>query len=260
MDAAYDDFASDYHWLYDVVELQLGTTTPGVRASFHGIPPGARILDAACGVGFDAMALRRRGFVVTAVDASPSMVDEARRRLDVAGCEVELAVCTWTELSTRFPADSFDAVLCTGNSIAHARSEEEMVEVFRSFAKVLAPGGVLIMDTHHWERFDRIGDRTVIDPVVVERDGARCVRSYTWHRAGSGSGSWRLELRLEITDAAQHRMCLLEVEMYPFSTAELRDRLRDGGFTHISIDAVSEDDRYTAVGRRARPSTGPALP
>lgn len=187
------------------------------------------------------------------------MVREARRRLAAAGSDVELEVCTWTELSTRFSAGSFDAVLCTGNSIAHSRSRDEMIGVFRSFAEVLSPGGVLIMDTHHWEAFDGRG-RVILDPVVVERDGARCQRSYTWRRGEAGEGSWRLELGLEITAAAQHRRRHLEVEMYPFSTADLRDRLRTAGFTHISIDAAADDDRYTAVARRAGLSTGPALP
>jgi len=248
--ALYGDFADDYHWLHDAIQLRLGTTTPGVRAAFHGLAPEARILDAACGIGLDANALHRRGFRVTAVDVSPAMVDESRRRLASAGGGVEVHVCSWTELPGRFPADSFDAVLCTGNSIAHVRSAAEMVEVFRSFARVLAPGGLLILDTHHWDVLDRVGERTIVDPVVVERNGARCVRSYTWRRAGAGASSWNLELRLDIDEVTGPRTTALAVEMVPFSTGELRERLRTAGFTHISIDASDDEDRYTAIGRR----------
>ena len=210
------------------------------------------MLDAACGVGLDAIALRRRGFRVTAVDASPAMLDEARRRLRAAACDVHPAACTWDELPTRFAGDAFDAVLCTGNSIAHLRSEEEMVSVFRSFAGVLAPDGVVIVDTHHWEEMERIGDHVLVDPVVVERNGATCLRTYTWRRAEhEGGRPWRLDLGLEISRADGHEERHLEVELYPFSVHELRDRLRASGFTHISIDATPDDDRYTAVARRA---------
>ena len=222
-----------------------------MRAAFHGLPGGTRILDAACGIGLDAVALRRRGFRVTAVDASPAMVDESRRRLAAAGVDVVVEICSWTDLPTRFPADSFDAVLCTGNSIAHVRSETEMVEVFRAFAGVLAPGGLLILDTHHWELLGRIGERTIVDPVVVERGGARCERSYRWVRVASKPGLWRLGLVLEIADRDGRRTRTLTVDMIPFSTGELRDRLRSAGFTHISIDAAADDDRYTAIGRRS---------
>jgi SAM-dependent methyltransferase len=250
--AVYDGFARDYHWLHDDVQLRLGTATPGVRAAFHGLPGGARVLDAACGVGLDAIALHRRGFDVTAVDASPAMLGEARRRLAAAQCDVDAEICTWAELSTRFATGPFDAVLCTGNSIAHARSRTEMETALRSFAGVLVPGGVLIIDTHHWEEMERFGDHVVVDPVVVERDGARCERTYTWRRVEAGSGRpWRLDLGLEISRGPERRERHLEVELFPFSTGELRERLRASGFTHISIDATTDSDRYTAVARRA---------
>jgi SAM-dependent methyltransferase len=178
------------------------------------------------------------------------MVGEARRRIAAAEVDVDVDVCTWTGLPARFAADSFDAVLCTGNAIAHARSEEEMVAVFRSFARVLAPGGLVVLDTHHWELLDHLGERTVVDPIAVERDGARCVRSYRWRRTGSGSSEWRLQVELDIAERRGRRTPVLALEMVPFSTAELRERLRAGGFTHISIDAVADDDRYSAIGRR----------
>lgn len=187
---------------------------------------------------------------MTAVDASPAMVDESRRRLASAGADVAVHVCSWTDLPARFAAGSFDAVLCTGNAIAHLRSEEEMVEVFRAFAGVLAPGGVLILDTHHWELLERIGEQTIVDPVVVERDGARCERSYHWARVASEPGHWRLELVLDVADRDRRRTRTLTVDMIPFSTDELGARLRSAGFTHISIDAAADDDRYTAIGRR----------
>ncbi len=178
------------------------------------------------------------------------MVGEARRRIADSGCDLDAHVCTWATLPARFPDGSFDAVLLAGNSIAHVPSADQMAEVFRSFASVLAPQGLLILDTHHWELLDRLGERTVVDPVPVERDDARCVRSYTWRRAGTGPSTWQLELGLDISTVAGGRTCVLAVDMVPFSTDELRQRLRAAGFTHVSIDATVEEDRYTAIARR----------
>ena len=47
--------------------------------------PGARILDLGCGPGTDDVPLARAGYAVTAIDWSPAMVAEARRRIDAAG-------------------------------------------------------------------------------------------------------------------------------------------------------------------------------
>ena len=248
----YDAVAADYHWLYDDVHRRLGTATPGVRAALWGLPAGSRVLDAACGVGFDAIALHRRGFSVTAVDASPAMLGEARRRFEATGCDVVTDRCTWADIPSRFPARSFDAVLCTGNSIAHARSGAEMRLALGAFAEVLVPGGIAVLDTHHWEEMERRGDHIVADPAVIERGGTRCRRTYAWRRDGDGPGRpWHLDLGLELTRGSERRERHFEVELFPFSTDQLDRRLRASGFTHISIDATTGDDRYTAVGRRS---------
>ena len=60
----YRSLATDYHWYFDDVALFLGSDTPGVRAAMSSLQPGARVLDAACGIGVDAAALARRGFNV----------------------------------------------------------------------------------------------------------------------------------------------------------------------------------------------------
>lgn len=46
------------------------------------VAPGDRVLDVGCGVGRWSSLLAARGAVVTGVDLSPTMIDEARRRAD----------------------------------------------------------------------------------------------------------------------------------------------------------------------------------
>ena len=48
-------------------------------------PPGARVLDLGCGPGTDEVAMAAHGYDVTAIDWSPAMVAEARRRVQAAG-------------------------------------------------------------------------------------------------------------------------------------------------------------------------------
>ena len=87
MDDSYADLARDYEWLFPDEAIggsgTVGATSPGSTDLLAGIlaalPPGARVLDSACGIGADAMALARSGFNVTASDGSASMVDQARR-------------------------------------------------------------------------------------------------------------------------------------------------------------------------------------
>jgi SAM-dependent methyltransferase len=49
------------------------------------VPAGSHLLDLGCGPGSDAAVLAARGYRVTAIDWSPAMVEEARRRVADAG-------------------------------------------------------------------------------------------------------------------------------------------------------------------------------
>jgi len=62
-------------WLREAVRVHLG-------GAFRA---GQRVLDLGCGTGEDAVWLAGRGVHVTAIDASASMLDEARRKVDRSG-------------------------------------------------------------------------------------------------------------------------------------------------------------------------------
>ncbi len=74
-----------------------------------GISPGQSLLDVGCGTGRHSIELARRGYVVTGLDVSAGMLEEARRRAAVANADV-----SWVEAdATDFAFERrFDAVLC----------------------------------------------------------------------------------------------------------------------------------------------------
>jgi SAM-dependent methyltransferase len=81
-----------------------------VLAEFLGDVSGRRILDMATGTGRAALALAKRGAVVTGVDASREMLTVARMRAADAGLVVDFAEGDAHALA--YPDRSFDAVVC----------------------------------------------------------------------------------------------------------------------------------------------------
>ena len=133
---AYGQWAGGYdeprNSLFDVDE-------PVIDEILDGIPAGDG-LDAACGTGRLAARLAARGHRVIGVDSSTDMVEVARRRLPDADFRVgELEALPIEDASV-------DVVVC-GLALSHAR---HLGPVFAEFARVLRPGGhVVISDTHH---------------------------------------------------------------------------------------------------------------
>jgi SAM-dependent methyltransferase len=128
--AGYDAHAGGGLFTIDepVVAEFLGERGPGVA------------LDAACGTGRFADFLARRGHRVIGVDSSPDMLAHARRR--VPGGEFHVADLDRLPL----PADSADVVVCALALVHVPRLEPVLAE----FARVLRPGGDLVIsDIHH---------------------------------------------------------------------------------------------------------------
>ncbi|MBT4985993.1 MAG: class I SAM-dependent methyltransferase [Ilumatobacter sp.] len=250
----YRSLATDYHWYFDDVALFLGSDTPGVRAAMSSLELGACVLDAACGIGVDATALVRRGFNVTASDASTEMVAVTRHRLEAAGVDrSDVITSTWADLPTKFEPERFDAIFCTGNSIAHAPDAEAAIDAFKAFRSILTPGGILVLDTHDWELVHEMGSRVEIEPDIVERNGTRCVRTYSWHVPEAFGDPHLLEIAPIFIDGNHATLRSYPVTMWPFTRAELNQRLRTAGFTSVALDAIPGDERYTATARRPKP-------
>ena len=105
-----------------------------------------RILDAGCAVGLHSSELARRGFWVTGIDRSPSMIKEAKSR--AAGLEkairprfrlIEIEACASSS------AVAFDAIVCMGNTINYAHTGGQRRRVLKAFRAALRPGGLLVL-------------------------------------------------------------------------------------------------------------------
>lgn len=96
-----------------------------------GIAPGGRLLDVATGPGYAAAAAAEQGALVTAVDFSPAMIDEARRR------HPSLTFAEGDAEQLLFPDRSFDAVVMNFGLLHLARPEAALEQAHR----VLKPGG-----------------------------------------------------------------------------------------------------------------------
>lgn len=130
------------------------------------------VLDAGCGPGVYSAWLIERGAKVFGIDASPKMLEMARRRL---GTAAELREANMNEPLDFLAAESFDLVLSplALDYVADWRG------LFREFYRVLRAGGHFIFSIHHpffdYQYF-KTGNYFATETVGVEWKGFENVR------------------------------------------------------------------------------------
>ena len=134
MSREYDTLADVYDLLVPEALLEPEGSAAAFAPVVAELPPGARVLDCACGTGTLAVGLALRGFDVSASDASEAMVARTRALAAAHGVRVEARCGVWEELD----GGPYDAVFCVGNSITHARDRRAALAAMRG---VLRDGG-----------------------------------------------------------------------------------------------------------------------
>jgi len=108
---------------------------------FAGITVGERVLDVGCGTGVAALTAAEQGAIVTGLDLSPVLIEEARRHAEVGGTKVEFHEGDAEHLP--FADASFDVVVSQFGHMFAPRPDVTTAEMLR----VLRPGGRIAFAT-----------------------------------------------------------------------------------------------------------------
>jgi glycine/sarcosine N-methyltransferase len=189
------------------------------------IPAGApKILDAGCGTGSLAVALSKAGFGVTGIDADAEMIrlakDKAQRRP-----EIRFEVMDMRDVSKRFGASSFDAVLCFGNTLVHLRDRMEIAGFTKQVARLLRDGGRFLVQILN---YDFVLDNRISKLPTVQNGRIRFERFYQ-----SGDPSGRLRFRTVLTVTDPDRVVENVTLLYPIRKQELESILKEAEFKGI---------------------------
>jgi SAM-dependent methyltransferase len=132
--------AENYTWMFGVsFEEKVAEQKALLEGHVHG---GGFAIDLGSGPGFQAIALAELGFSpVLAIDSSPELLAE----LDAhkGSHRIETRVGDITELAD--DGRKAAVVVCMGDTLTHLPSKEAVRSMFAATAKMLAPGGRLVL-------------------------------------------------------------------------------------------------------------------
>jgi SAM-dependent methyltransferase len=184
------------------------------------------VLDLCCGTGLLAGELAGLGYHVTGVDASPEMLDVARRRL---GHAVELVECRLPALAVD---GVFDAAVSTFDGLNYL-PPGAFDQTIAAVAAQLRPRGWLVFDLHT----DAMLDFTVANPVVAgEEAGNGFVISTTFDTGGRAC-----ETTIEVTRPSDGEPFSERHLQWFHADSDVRAALADAGFGSVAVT-----DEYTS--------------
>jgi len=174
MTRAYDSIAEGYAVMNETSLLNEYYNRPAI-AALVGDVAGRRVLDAGCGSGPIFADLRAAGAIVTGIDSSVGMLEQAKLRL---GTDADLAVA---DLGEALPYDdnTFDDVIAS-QALHYLKDWGPTLAEFR---RILKPSGRLVISEEH-PSATFLGDR--LSGGSSEYFGVRA-RTEEWNMGGQSA-------------------------------------------------------------------------
>jgi len=232
--AFYDDLAPWYHLIFEDWERSMawqGAALASLIAEHWGAGANA-VLDAALGIGTQALGLLARGFRVTGSDLSVGAVARARREAAVRSLALASLVADFRALPVRSAA--FDVVLVCDNALPHLDSERDIEGALAECFRCVRRGGGCLISMRDY------GTPPPTGTVEVRPYGERVWAGRRYHL--SQTWTWRgprYELSFEITPTEDNAAAIvLKTSYLAIPVERVAGLMRTVGFENVArVDA-----------------------
>lgn len=153
----YSEIAPFYDDIFPVTDMQL-------KFLEQQIGEGKKcIIDIACGNGGHAVALAKKGHIVTAIDSDQEMLKGAVEKAALEGVEIATVSCKMDEMSQHITG-KFDCAICIGNSLVHLDTKERVRDFLSQMKSVLKDDGIGIIQIINYNKVIHHGMTTL--PII----------------------------------------------------------------------------------------------
>jgi SAM-dependent methyltransferase len=244
----YDALAPIYHLIYPDWEASMRRQGQALDAILRAHTDRAprTVLDAACGIGTQSLALAALGYDVTASDLSPTAVARAAAEGGARGFAIDTSVADMREAFDHHRR-TFDVVIACDNAVPHLLSDADILRALGQFYRCTAPGGLCLISVRDYDAVEMGGIQ--IHPHGVRQVGdTRFVLFQVWE--------WEAERYHTTMYVVEHPKAgepvarAMRSTYYAVKTATLAELMRQAGFA----DVERIDHRFfqpVLLGRRA---------
>ena len=124
------------------------------------------VLDCSAATGLHCFELEKAGFSIEGCDKVGDLVERARKNAGVFKSKVRFQQVLWSELLDHYGPARFDAILCLGSSLHHARGRELRLAFWNMF-EILKEQGILVVDQRNYHKLFRNKPELLLDECDV---------------------------------------------------------------------------------------------
>ncbi len=205
-------------------------------SSLVGLDPDMKVLDLCCGVGRHSIELAKRGYDVTGVDLTEHYLEKARKKAEEKDLDIEFVKEDMREYKRK---EDFDVVLNLFTSFGFFEAEDENMRVLENVHESLKADGKLILDLMGKEILARIFEKREWSET---NDGFKLEE-----RSVKKDWSWMNTRRVIITDEGKKEY---NISHWIYSAKELKDMLKNVGFSSVEVYGNYEGDKYDEEAER----------
>jgi SAM-dependent methyltransferase len=184
LESFYDQLSPYYKYLFQdwdaSVERQASALDEVIREYFGGHIHS--ILDAACGIGTQAIGLSQKGYEVTGSDISSSELEKARLEASKRDLNIAFGIADMRDLQKVYQR-KFDLVIACDNAIPHLLSDEEILQAFVQFFRISSEQGGCIVSVRDYATIQK-GGRQLYPRRVHETENGKLILFDLWEFDG----------------------------------------------------------------------------
>jgi ubiquinone/menaquinone biosynthesis C-methylase UbiE len=226
---AYHELAKSYDRLTNDVDYEATVAFYRAILEREGLHPRTAV-DLACGTGSVTAILARLGLSVVGVDMSEEMLTQAFQKVQDLENPPRFVCQKLQEL--KLPR-AVDLAVCALDSLDYITDPRDCAEAIHRVYKYLNPGGIFIFDVNTPEKLRAMDGQMFLD----EDDDVYCVWRGEFDE-GSNICSYGMDIFQREGDAWYRSF--EEHREYAYSEEQLRQYLRNAGFTNIEVYADRE--------------------
>ncbi len=184
------------------------------------------LLDIGCGTGSLSLALSTTFKKVVGIDLDEAMLEKAGIDANEK-TNLEFFTLDMLEIDSHFYPETFDGILCYGNTLVHLSSLEQISLFFKKCQGLLNPHGKLLIQIIN---YDRILDQRINSLPTLENNDIQFIRNYNYN-----ADKHLIDFETILTIKKKNQVIMNSVPLFPVRKSEIEAAFLDAGFSKLNF-------------------------